>query len=116
MSEAKPETIADNAAAMRGALKNTNYWLSRLFERGNDDSDKRMITIKLIECRDSGRDALSAPPRNCDVGTPAEQTTRFFDFCYGKSCGACRLVGKKGETSYCKFKWAQMPYKKGGAG
>lgn len=60
--------------------------------------------------------ALSAPPRQCDVGTPEEQGARMAEFCrvqYEKSgvgplCGGCRFNDMEGID--CQFAWAQMPY------
>lgn len=66
--------------------------------------------------------ALSAPPRNCDVGTAKEQTRRMFEqycskqiSCYelpsGEHC-PLRCTGVD-----CQLAWSQMPYKaeEGGA-
>lgn len=61
------------------------------------------------------REVLSNPVRNCDVGTPEEQSVRMAEFCreqYKKTdgvmlCSGCRFHDLKG---YCQFAWAQMPY------
>ena len=63
------------------------------------------------------RAALSAPPRNCDVGTPQEQYNRFRKFCLQYTfCEQCQLRQLKPEYDICGmrcgFKWAQMPYEK----
>ena len=55
--------------------------------------------------------ALSAPPRNCDVGTAEEQSERYEKFCYAhrsreKGCGDCPLC----DIPCCEFAWLQMPY------
>ena len=60
--------------------------------------------------------ALSAPPRNCDIGTAEEQAERFDEFCYNhrsreKGCGDCPLL----EGGPCELAWTQMPYGEGGA-
>ena len=60
--------------------------------------------------------ALSAPPRNCDIGTAEEQAERFDEFCYNhrsreKGCGDCPLL----DGGPCELAWAQMPYGEGGA-
>ena len=60
--------------------------------------------------------ALSAPPRNCDVGTAEEQSERYEKFCYAhrsreKGCGDCPLC----DIPCCEFAWLQMPYEEGGA-
>lgn len=66
--------------------------------------------------------ALSAKPRNCDIGTLTEQQQRFSDFCKKMQhtdkacCGGCPIVHlrMKGVISNsCELAWAQMPYEKG---
>lgn len=62
-------------------------------------------------------DALAAPPRQCDVGTPQEQYNRFREFCLQYTfCEQCQLRQLKPEYDICGmrcgFKWAQMPYEK----
>ncbi|MBO6031965.1 MAG: hypothetical protein J6Q22_11030 [Prevotella sp.] len=68
-------------------------------------------------------EALAMPPRNCDVGTAEEQTTRYRKFCsdhkylgsdfsymckgFGK--GRCPFINSH-TKSQCEFAWAQMPY------
>lgn len=60
--------------------------------------------------------ALDAPPRNCDVGTPEEQSVRMAEFCraqYKKSdgvmlCSGCQFHNREGLD--CQFAWAQLPY------
>lgn len=59
---------------------------------------------------------IGRPPRNCDVGTAAEQSERYKKFCYAyrsreKRCGDCPLC----DTPCCDFAWLQMPYEEGGA-
>ena len=66
------------------------------------------------------KSALSASPRNCDVGTPDEQEKRFSNFCVnnadpmdidGWTCDwRCPLYKNHPK---CKEAWAQMPYEKG---
>lgn len=69
------------------------------------------------------RQALSVPPRNCDVGDAAEQSERLAKFCkanYEKAkkdkhiCSECQFNDCIGE---CTLKWAQLPFtpEKGGA-
>ena len=60
--------------------------------------------------------ALSAPPRNCDVGTVAEQDERFYKYCYNHRsheicCGKCPIFGEP----CCELAWSQMPYEEGDA-
>lgn len=55
--------------------------------------------------------ALSAPPRQCDVGTAEEQTKRFRRFCNNTKCQYCNITSNKGS---CSFNWAQTPYAENG--
>ena len=76
---------------------------------------------------DTGVSALSAPPRNCDVGTAEEQERRWHANCgIGiPNCKHCNvyeqarksgLVDDKNMIRFdCRFIWAQMPYKEGGS-
>ena len=50
--------------------------------------------------------ALSAPPRNCDVGTAEEQDERFDRWCDRKNIKDCWGIGCR----KCLIAWAQMPY------
>ena len=66
--------------------------------------------------------ALSAPPRNCDVGTAQEQDERFHRFCVKHHTGSCagchNPVGDytvANGVRECALVWAQMPYEEGGA-
>jgi len=57
----------------------------------------------------------SAPPRNCDVGTPEEQTERYKRFCathyrandIDAQCDACPCTSERWD---CELEWANMPY------
>lgn len=76
------------------------------------------------ELNEQCKDAISAPPRNCDVGTHEEQWSRFEKMCFSNrqpddpdycSC-KCKVDG--GCVNDCALKWAQMPYEaeEGGKG
>lgn len=52
--------------------------------------------------------ALSAHPRNCDVGTDEEQAKRHKRFCDGKGMKYCWGRG----CFRCFAAWEQMPYEK----
>ena len=74
------------------------------------------ITTAIKKCFD----ALSAPPRNCDVGTAEEQEKRFNSFCKTHLSGTrsicsaqCPCVGCR-SMFHCLTKWEQMPYEEGG--
>ena len=54
--------------------------------------------------------ALSAPPRNCNVGTSSEQYQRFLKYCKKNTGGCDRADRCVNPCAYCFSKWAQMPY------
>ena len=61
------------------------------------------------------RKVLKLPLRNCDVGTPLEQSMRYGFFCnqhrtMEKCCAECPAFDK----ADCEFVWGQMPYEEGG--
>jgi hypothetical protein len=71
----------------------------------------------LCEAKTAIQKALSAPPRNCDVGTAEEKVARYHAYCYrmmkqnNHCCGPCpchKFVN--GEAQPCTLIWAQMPY------
>lgn len=117
-----------NAAAMHDAL----VWLRKTGHR-SPEGGWMCITLKMTQkdgkpypievppyAEDVINAALSAPPRNCDVGTAEEQEERFNKFCDAHSCNECparggwRTVYIDG-TSFrmiqCGVLWAQLPYK-----
>ena len=61
--------------------------------------------------------ALSEPPRQCDVGTPEEQTSRLRAVCdkFKPSCSGCKYITDL-QKENCWLAWAQTPYaEEGGA-
>lgn len=68
----------------------------------------------IAECQKKAKEALAAPPRNCDVGTPEEQLDRYGLFRQEKcliceSRHSCHICGERYRMK-CMMKWAQMPY------
>lgn len=58
-------------------------------------------------------DALSVPPRQCDVGTPEEQVERWQAFCdqFDDDCTGCTCdVAACASYTGCFARWAQTPY------
>jgi len=96
-------TTVGNAAAMRGAL----VVVKRLF-------DGRIMFQPAIRKAHKAVDAaLSAPPRNCDVGTPDEQVERWQAFCdqFDDDCTGCPCdVAACASYTGCFARWAQTPY------
>lgn len=108
-------TEQGNVAALREALEafvKSVEWLCEGDERG---IFKRQFAVLLSDARA----ALSASPRNCDVGTPEEHQNRFRGFCrlhyskgecgIGRSEAACPAF-HGWRNPDCSLWWAQMPY------
>ena len=98
-----------NAAAMREALENVRcYLLLQYMRLHRENTEGGGYYERILDVVNS---ALSAPPRNCDVGTPDEQCERHNRWCYHERNKECAAI----ECVLCFAKWAQMPYEKGGA-
>lgn len=67
-----------------------------------------------VEIRDIAKAALVEPVRNCDIGTAEEQLKRKRAYCKAQDCRMCPFYGN--DSLVCAFRWAQKPYKEGGAG
>ena len=106
VSKMETATPTGNAAAMREALLEASIALS-------DATHHHMTEDDAKECLAVVVAALSAPPRNCDVGTPKEQSARFDAHCRKHmGCLTCPLREKDGGVpKHCELAWSQMPYK-----
>ena len=103
-----------NVDKMREALEKADAALSLISKSSWFVDANFAETIGVIEAGKAIQAALSAPPRNCDVGTAKEQSERFMEFCVGQDCGrTCPLSDNY--DSRCEFAWSQMPYEEGGA-
>ena len=76
-----------NAAKMREALEKADAVLSLISKSAWFIDANFSVTKAVIEAVNAIEDALSAPPRNCDVGTPDDQHNRFMRFCDRMSMG-----------------------------
>ena len=114
LAEACEQSVTDcnqfnNAAAMREALEKVRFYLPYFLQYVRlHDAQSGGYYEKKLEVVNA---ALSAPPRNCDVGTAEEQEERYEKFCYAhrsreKGCGDCPLC----DIPCCGFAWLQMPY------
>lgn len=90
------------SSKQREALKEADIILSVM---GYDVSSPIRTQIKA---------ALAEPLKNCEVGTPQEQSIIFDNFC--NTCSTCPLKDKRANMRLvqCEFIWAQMPYEKEG--
>ena len=113
-----------NVKAMREALGDVYNILEQLHTYAlniNDISRRRAFRSMLCHAKNVIDITLSAPPRNCDVGTAEEQEKRFNSFCKTHLSGTrsicsaqCPCVGCR-SMFHCLTKWSQMPYDEGGA-
>lgn len=93
-----------NRMKMRDALLNIQEYAAAM-----DVDDGNVLAIL-----DACRDALAAPPRNCDVGTVEEQAERMRLYCnsHGEDESGCFRCEKCPflTDERCELAWAQMPY------
>ena len=65
-------------------------------------------TVKVV------KEALSTPPRNCDIGTAVEQSDRFANLCDSYHCSQCPVNSfgdfVNSHRPPCGILWGQMPY------
>ncbi len=108
-----PPPTAGNAAAMREALEIIARKADKVDKIGMGYNDAVEISLDIQSVAEA---ALSAPPRNCDVGTADDQAERFVAECKRHDhCSTCPVhamwgVWRVGQPKSCKFIWAQMPY------
>lgn len=111
----------DNAAAMREALVKADA-VFRLISKSAWFIDANFSETKeVMEAGNAIAAALSAPPRNCDVGTAEEQAGRFHSFCKTRQSGIYGMCSPQcpckecSDMCHCLTKWSQMAYEEGGA-
>lgn len=85
------------------------------------EDDIEFVRAWISQTKNAVQEALSAPPRQCDVGTAEEQVDRYCRHCQKHciSCErryACNVCGERYRLR-CIARWAQTPYeaKEGGA-
>ena len=123
-----------NVAAMRMALERLDALNLNVLKYPLDgdsseiyDADKKTIPLPMWgvatllngakEAQVLASAALSAPARQCDVGTPEEQSERMEKAVCSKHYGCVRCPLRKAKYSDCSLGLAQTPYaaKEGGA-
>ena len=105
-----------NSSAMRDALEKTQSAIATCMEILNKipdgcDYDGLVdeVADELCDLRESHVNAaLSAPPRNCDVGTVDAQVSRYNKFCMQRTCRECPF-SVSSELLACGVRWAQTP-------
>lgn len=117
----KDVTISEhvgNAAAMRETLEKVRFYLPYFLQYmrlHREDAEAGGYYGRILDVVNS---ALSAPPRNCDVGTADELDAR-----HSKWCCHCGIDGdmkvacahQDMSCTLCALRWSQMPYEEGGA-
>ena len=99
-----------NAAAMRDACAN----IAEYARAAACHTENSHLLGYLYQIEEWAKAAISAPARNCDVGTTEEQHARFCSFCNKfDECNKCPLCSGSLLTSKCYSRWAQMPYEEG---
>ena len=102
----KESLYVGNATVMREALVKADAAF-RLISKSAWFIDANFSETKeVMEAGNAIAAALSAPPRNCDVGTANEQIER-----HQKWCNSDRCVYKN--RVECFAEWSHMPYKEG---
>ena len=106
-----------NAAKMREALKRADAALIQISKSDLFIDANFAVTKAVIDSGNAIEAALSAPPRNCDVGTADEQAERFAEYCDSEACkrNRCKSRAKALCIERCAIAWSQMPYEKGDA-
>ena len=107
----KEKAMEGNQMKMREAVVQALRKLQELCVASCEDEDIRDDCERLL------RSALSAPARQCDVGTPEEQKARMLEYNVDGIiiCERCPHHGPN--WTWCALRWAQTPYdaKEGGA-
>ena len=105
-----------NASAMREALEKVRFYLPHFLQYmrlHREDDEAGGYYEKILQVVNA---ALSAPTRNCDVGTCEEQEKRFNSFCKTHLSGIRSICSPQcpcvccRSMFHCLTKWAQMPY------
>ena len=129
-SEPKTETVPKednksgyNVAAMREVLIKAKKAIchhakcvcsSLSWENSNIQSNCADVLCThrdLCEAKTAINAALSAPPRNCDVGTAEEQYARHDMYCNTQlTCKRCLREDAASMCVECFVQWSQMPY------
>ena len=104
---------------MREALKRVKSELPGLISMLRSGANPKVVAMALDHILHDAEVALAESPRNCDVGDPDEQETRFCEFCDSNKViddmtgsdvcyGSCPAIGDG--MGGCAFRWMQLPY------
>ena len=104
-------TQAGDCAKLREACTKAAESAAEIMERVRHKDGLAFNTANYIA--GIAKAALAAPPRNCDVGTVADQRKRYAKMCQ-YNCDRCVLHEDRALKGGCEFSWAQLPYEEGG--
>lgn len=83
------------------------------------EDDIEFVRTWIRQMKGAVQEALAAPSRQCDIGTPEEQAERFARYCGTEVCKRkrCKTRPKALVIDSCALCWAQTPYEaqEGGA-
>lgn len=109
---AEKSSAVGNAAAMREALVAIRNLVWEVQDMNGEGDVRTALPPKWVI--DVVGAALSAPARNCDVGTAEEQTHRMLLYCKSHGVDESRCFRCKGcpllTADICELSWEQMPY------
>lgn len=99
-----------NAAKLREALEWATSTIDVSPEVLDETEDwENEVVCWVQELQEKAHAALSAPPRNCDVGTADEQMRMFKMSCDAHpTCAGCPCGSHPAPS--CGIAWAQLPY------
>lgn len=98
---------ASNVKSMREALSDACYAMFNFLKTQNGGYEE------MANALDKAKAALSAPPRNCDVGTTDEQSRRYENLCDSHTCGSSGSDCPLYDYDCSQIAWSQMPYEEG---
>lgn len=109
------DTTAVNAKRFRKIAKMIRGLVDHI--RKEKSLPEKLARETFDQVDDLAKEALIAPPRNCDVGKADEQIERFNEFCNSEwrdsgnaNCGNCPLWVSGTIGHDCQIRWAQLPY------
>ena len=117
--EGKNEVKVFDALKARKVLERVHNFLGILI-RENLVKDAPFLKEGELEnesdLADDVWEVLQGVPRNCDVGTAEEQSSRLEELCDRHTCGSrCSATGCPMYEYDCSpLAWGQMPYEEGG--
>jgi hypothetical protein len=99
-----------NQMKMREALELCAHEMCKYCRKAAVVENLVIPCLEGCETQRIAKAALSAPPRQCDVGTAYEQSERMEKSVCSKHHGCVRCPLRKAKYGDCSLAWAQTPY------